>query len=76
MRNVIEYDEEGEPEYVGDRELEDDGEINAEYDMGSVIKHNGRAPLYTCNHCTHPNIHVHSLYRVYKLEVFRERNIL
>ena len=49
MRNVIEYDEEGEPEYVGDRELEDDGEINAEYDMGSVIKHNGEL-LYTCNH--------------------------
>ena len=50
--HVIEYDEEGEPEYVGDRELEDDAEKNAEYDMGSVIKHNGGL-LYTCNHCTH-----------------------
>ena len=60
MRNVIEYDGEGEPEYDWEREPEYNGEMNAVYVMGSVIKYDGELiswmhPLYTCTHhiCTY-----------------------
>ena len=60
MRSVIEYDGEGEPEYDWEGEPEYNREMNAVYDMGSVIKYDGELiswthPLYTCAHhiCTY-----------------------